>query len=87
MTNDPSIKDIPSIRKLLEDTANFRRLKRIFPYMRPVLKILRIDVNKLEDVFAQVEEIDRRAQELSAIPDRFNELFGEQGWIDRKSVV
>jgi len=77
----PLIRDIPSIKENLENIENFRALRQIMPLLRPILKLLKVDVDKMEDAFANFDELERMADELATVPDRFNDLFSERGWI------
>jgi len=77
----PQIRDIPSMRKILEETANFVAFKRAFPLIRPFLKLLKVDVNGIGDALAHVDELAKQAQKLTSIPDCFNDHFAERGWI------
>lgn len=77
----PQICDIPSMRKMLEETMNFVAFKRAFPLIRPFLKLLKVDVNGIEDALARVDELAKQAEKLTSIPDRFNDHFAERGWI------
>lgn len=78
---EPRISDIPTIQKNLQDIKNFKALKRMFPFLRPLLKLLKVDVDTIDDVLFQVDELERVIRELAEIPDRFNNLFASRGWI------
>jgi len=77
------IRDIPQFRKLIEEIDSLSRLKTAFPILKPFLRILGVDVSTVERAFAGIDldELERRADTLTSTPDRFNELFGECGWI------
>lgn len=77
----PQIRDIPSMRKMLEETTNIVAFKRAFPLIRPFLRLLKVDVNGIEDALACVDELAEQAQKLTSIPDRFNDHFAERGWV------
>lgn len=77
----PQIRDIPSMRKMLEETTNLAAFKRVFPLIRPFLRLLKVDVNGIEDALACVDELAEQTQKLTSIPDRFNDHFAERGWI------
>lgn len=79
--SSPLIRDIPSIAKTLKNAKDMAAFKRIMPFCRPFLKLLRADVAKLDDASSQVDELVRRIEEMSKIPDRFNEIFSSRGWI------
>lgn len=84
----PLIRDIPSIKKTLDDARAFAQVKRAMPLLRPILRLLGVNAEKISEVLANVEDLGRRAEELARIPDRFNDLFAERGWIiyDRMSL-
>lgn len=79
--SDSLIRDIPRIKKALEDAKNIKALKNISPFMLPVLRLFGIDTTQIKDALADVEDIDLLIEDLAAIPDRFNDLFASRGWI------
>jgi hypothetical protein len=79
--NDPLIRDIPHIKKALEDAKNIKTLKRVTPFVLPLLKLFGTDVSQVKEALADVNDFENMAEELAAIPDRFNDLFAERGWI------
>jgi len=85
MTKPPSqsnlIKDIPSIRKNLETARNLKRLKIFMPLLRPFLTLMGIEVEELNQSLLSLDELEQAAKDLATIPDRFNDLFSERGWI------
>ena len=78
---EPLIKDIPSFKKTIEDARNLQKLKRAMPLLRPILKLFKADLGKAEEAFARIDELEQMAEELTRIPDRFNDLFASRGWI------
>lgn len=78
MTND-RIKDIDTIRELLEDAENLSQLK----HGLPILRALGVDTDRIEETLedTDLEELRRQAHELSEIPDQFNDHFASEGWI------
>lgn len=86
--NAPNISDIPSIQKRLSEIDDLKALRQAMHVLHPVLRTMGIDVEKMTETFLAIEELDRLAQELAAIPDRFNDLFSSRGWIihDRMSL-
>jgi len=75
------IQDIRSIRKLKEEVEQFEALLKIWPCLRPILRLLKVDVKTIEEQFPKFEELKIQIEELIVIPDRFNEKFSEMGWI------
>ena len=82
MDIEPSlIKDIPSMAKALKNARDMAAFKRIMPYCRPFLKLLGVDEKKMDDALDKVDDLVRQIEEMSQIPDRFNDLFASRGWI------
>jgi hypothetical protein len=79
--NTPLIRDIPSIAKTLKDARNMAAFKRIMPLCRPFLKLLGVDVEKMDDALDKVDDLVRQIEEMSKIPDHFNDMFASRGWI------
>jgi hypothetical protein len=79
--DEPLIRDIPSIKKALKDAKNLSTLKRAMPLLRPALRAFGTDVHELDEAFADVDDLVQQIEELSSIPDRFNDLFASRGWI------
>lgn len=73
--NDPRISDNPSFKKLREDVKGIRLLARA----RPLLKLFGVEIS--DDPVAKTEKLAQATAELTSLPDRFNDLFAEQGWI------
>lgn len=78
---EPRICDIPSFQKALQDVKTLKALKAARPLLRPVLKLFRADIEKFDEALSRVEELERMAAELTSLPDRFNDLFADRGWI------
>lgn len=75
------IQDIPSIKNTLIQVKGMKTLKRVFPLVKPLLQKLGVDVNQMDDAFANFDDLERQISVLSTLPDRFNDLFSERGWI------
>lgn len=77
------IKDIPQIQELLTQAQYFSRFEKLYPVLKPFLGLLGVDVASIEEALddADIEELNRKAEELGSIPDRFNDLFADRGWI------
>ena len=80
-TDDPLIRDIPSIKENLETAKAAATFKQAMPFLRPFLKLLNVDVTKIENALAKVDDLSSLGDELAALPDSFNDLFSPQGWI------
>jgi len=75
------IQDIPSFKKTLDDIKKLKSLKAAMPLLKPLLRILGVNVNQMQEAFTNFDELERQAQELATLPDRFNDLFSARGWI------
>ena len=80
------ISDIPSFKKGLEEARNFATFKRAMPFLRPIFKLLGVDVVKMDDAFANIDDLVKQVEDLASIPDRFNDLFSARGWIIYESM-
>ncbi len=81
MEKEPSIRDIPTINKPIQDIQNLKNAKDALPLLKPFLKQFGIEGDNIDLELAKVEALSRSAEELASIPDRFNDLFAERGWI------
>ena len=75
------IQDIPSIKKTLDDIKKFKSLKAAMPLLKPLLQILGVNVNQMQEAFTNFDEIEHQIEELATLPDRFNDQFSTRGWI------
>ena len=78
--NDGEIKDIESLKKLREDAQNLMAIKKVWPLLKPFAKLLGVDTEGIDDTFKKIPELDRQIQELTVIPDKFNNFFSTIGW-------
>ena len=79
--SDPLIRDIPSIKKMLEDAQNFKTLKHAMPFLRPLLRLLGVDVAAMDEALSGLDDLVKMTDEIATIPDRFDDIFAELGWI------
>lgn len=79
--NEPRIRDIPRIRELAEMVDGAVAVKKAIPFLRPLLRLLGADVGKMDDALVKVDDLVRQSEVMLRTPDRFNDLFGERGWI------
>ena len=76
-----SIRDIPKLRSLLEDAKMFRFFKTVFPALKPLLRLARVDTSGIQDALERANELAGEIDEMAVIPDRFDDLFAKKGWI------
>lgn len=81
MDENSNIRDNASIQKLLKDIENFTQSKRAMPILSPFLRLLGLDVKGINVSLAEVAELARAVDELATLPDEFNDLFADRGWI------
>lgn len=79
--SDPLIRDIPSIKKALNDARNINTFKQVMPFLRPILKLFRVEVAKIDEALSRVDDLERMAEDIATLPDRFNDIFAARGWI------
>lgn len=80
MTNQP-IRDLPSLKNLLDNVQNLEDFERLLPILRPFLKHLGVKIDDIEATFTEAKPLAAKVRELASIPDRFNKLFAARGWI------
>ena len=78
---DPRIADIESFRKLLETAEGLQQIKKALPFFKPILRLLGVDVQQMEQALADVDSLSASTRLLVSLPDRFNDLFATRGWI------
>jgi hypothetical protein len=81
MPERDKIRDIHSIKEVLDGSRNFGYLRKSLPFLKPLLRFFDVDVAKLEDVLGRAKQLGEEAEELARSFDRFNELFANRGWI------
>ncbi len=81
MEQGPLIRDLPSFRETFDQIKALKTMKVAAPLLRPVLKLLHVDTDKIEEALSNVEELERQFETLASVPDRFNDLFADVGWI------
>lgn len=81
--NDEEIRDIKSFRELESEMNAVSTLKDAFPILKPALKAVGVEVDRIEDMFeeANIDELQQTTNELVTLPDRFNDQFASEGWI------
>ena len=64
--DEERIQDIRSIKKLLEDQNNLLTLRKAMPFMRPFLKLIKIDVSKIDESLEKIDEIKEQLDRLAS---------------------
>jgi hypothetical protein len=78
---EPRIADIPSIKKTREELRNLAQVKKAMPFLRPLLRLLGVDVAGIDESLSQMDDLMREGNEMARILDGFNDLFAGRGWI------
>jgi len=81
MNEEENISNIPKFQKLKKDISVFKNFYMVWPTLRPLAKMLGVDVEGIDEQLKQVPELSRSFDEMILIPDQFNNLFGDLGWI------
>jgi hypothetical protein len=83
---EPKISDIPSIKERLEQAKGMVALNRALPFVSPFLRFLGMDTEKMKEALGTVDDLAKQMQDLSLVPDRFNDHFSKLGWIVYESM-
>jgi hypothetical protein len=86
MTEDTHLRDIHSSKKLRKDVEGLKAFKKAMPFLRPILKAIKVDTNQMDKALAMIDEIAPNVEELTSLPDRFNDLLADRGWIIYESM-
>jgi hypothetical protein len=78
---DSEIKNIPTLKKMLADSKNMEQLVKVLSALGPILRVAGVDSKQIAANLPEIQELRRQAQEIAALPDRFNDLFAQRGWI------
>jgi len=78
---EPRIEDIPSIRKLLEAAKSGASLAKWVPRLNPFLKLFGLNIQNSAELIRKASELREATIALAAMPDHFNDLFGDRGWV------
>jgi hypothetical protein len=76
----PPIQDIPSIKKFKENITILKTIKGAMSFFGPFLGWLGVDTNRIKETLLKIEFLEE-SEAMPFIPDRFNDLFAERGWI------
>jgi hypothetical protein len=75
------IRNLPRIKELAGGRQLLRGALALAGVVRPFLRIRGRDVVAYDKRVAEWRKWESQAADLETIPDRFNDLFGERGWI------
>lgn len=78
---EKQIRDIDSFQALDTQVKGLKALKRILPFARPLLRLIGVDVQKMQASLAELDKLEAEVNEFINLPDRFNQSFSERGWI------
>lgn len=81
------LRDIPSIKKIDEMVQGAKAFEQAMPMLEPLLDMIGVDVDKVKEGVGNIDL--EKGEKLLSLPDRFNELFADHGWIfyDTMSVT
>jgi hypothetical protein len=79
--NEDDIQNNPSLKKLKEDAELFRNLNHAWPLLKPFARLLGVNTSGIDEVLDRTVGVANEVDEMTAIPDRFNDMFSERGWI------
>jgi hypothetical protein len=74
-------RDIPSIQSSVRQARNLAAIAGTIRVLLPLLKILGIKVDHLQRFVANANSLRAQTEELNILPDVFNSLFEERGWV------
>jgi hypothetical protein len=75
------IRDIPKIKEALRQIDAMASIKMALPLLKPFMRLLGVDSTGIATSLQDVEKLRADIEELSTIPDDFNDLLSERGWI------
>lgn len=84
--NPENLSSNPKLQKLREDYENFRNLKNFWPLLKPLAKLFGADTEHIDSILEEGLELAEQIEEMVTIPDEFNDLFSDFGWIIFESM-
>jgi hypothetical protein len=75
------IRDIHQFKDLLNQAKGMENIRRIFPFVAPLLKLFGLNTKEIHRQLNQAGVLMEQISEMTAIPDNFNDIFSERGWI------
>jgi len=77
----PKIRDIAKFKKMREEMKAFKMMKRILPFVSPILSLLGVNTKQMKEALAEFDKLEEQFLDLSEFPDQFNDVFSSRGWI------
>jgi hypothetical protein len=77
----PKIEDIPKFRKMKNILRIAKVIRPVIFILSPFLKILGINTKEIREAIKQFTKLEKEFKELSTMPDKFNDIFAQRGWI------
>lgn len=77
----PQIRDIPKFKEMRQTMQGFKIINAIFPFANPFLKLLGVETEKMKEALSKFPELQKEFEELSEMPDKFNDIFVSRGFI------
>lgn len=81
ISNPENLRDVHKIKKIVDDINSMEAFALVFPVLKPILSKLGVDTSTVEQAFEDLQSISEKARELASVPDRFNDLLADRGWI------
>lgn len=79
------IRDNPTMKKAQQNLDQLQDITDLMPIFCQPLSQLGGDTKQIEDALSKAEKLEAW-KEMPSIPDRFNDLFAERGWIFYESM-
>ena len=86
MAKEQRIQDIPSFKRAQSDAKDLVALKNFVSVHRGLIDLIGIDADQLDNALKDAEEIKESIEEITTLPDRFNDHFAAHGWIIYKEM-
>lgn len=83
---EPRIRDASMFKRMLEHSESVGCIISIMPLLRPVVRLLGADVDRMDELLLSAKNLIHATKEFAAMPDRFNDLFASRGWIMYESM-
>lgn len=84
--NDDEIKNNPTFSELRKNAEQFIAARKVWPFLRPAAKLLGVDIESIDKILNEAAELAKQVEEMTTIPDLFNDIFSDNGWIFFESM-